>query len=100
MISLRYWLNSSEEYDDIFLYGYAHWEPKVWVCLKCMKYKTDLNRYKNKLKKIYTKYYEKNMSVYINKNKKVKLTVDGLQEGKSTADLDSLNVLLKSIKLF
>ena len=71
--------------------------PKVWICLKCMKYKSDLFRgtIQRALKNIYKDYYKRNMIKYIQKFKKVKLTVNRINENEDVGNLDSLNVILK-----
>lgn len=71
--------------------------PKVYVCLRCMKYKSDLDgKMGDRIKEIYSDFYKQNLSRFIHKSKKIKLTLTGVTEISEGADqLDSLNVVLR-----
>lgn len=105
------YVSDSRNLRSEFGYSKTHWFydnyiyllPTTQVCLKCMQYRSSLDvdpNYKKTLKRVYQEYYKRNMIKSINKHKKIKLTLNGVEEDyeKSAANLDSFTLLLKEYK--
>ncbi len=86
-----------DEYESIF--GDFRLKPQVFVCLKCMRYTSEIDKVVDRVKEIYSDYYRRNLSLFINKSKTIKLTLTGVTEIREGANqLENLNIIMKEFK--